>query len=221
MLNLREEMDIHLNAEIEENLARGYSHDEARRAALLKFANPQQVREKLWRQNTLSGLDSLARNLKYGARSLGRSPGFAVASMVVISLGIGVNAALFTVVRSVLLRPLPFANPEKLVRLCERTVGDGFSFPCNQNAAGIFAEWEKQSRSFTGMAISGHAGYNLSGTQGQLPETVQAATFSSSMLPILGVEPALGRNFSATDDSPSANGTVLLSWNLWRRRFGG
>src|SRR5579859_2725790 len=96
MLNLREEMDIHLNAEIEENLARGYSHDEARRAALLKFANPQQVREKLWRQNTLSGLDSLARNLKYGARSLGRSPGFAVASMVVISLGIGVNAALFT-----------------------------------------------------------------------------------------------------------------------------
>ncbi len=218
---LREEMNVHLDVEIEDNLARGYSHDEARRAALLKLGNPQLIREKLWRQNTLSGLDSLARDLKYGARALRRSPGFAVVSIVVIALGIGVNAALFSVVRSVLLRPLPFANPERLVRLYERTVGDGFSFPYNQNAAGIFAEWEKQSRSFTGMAISGNAGYNLSGTEGQLPETVQAATFSSSMLPILGVEPALGRNFSATDDSPSANGTALLSWNLWRRRFGG
>jgi predicted permease len=218
---LREEMNVHLDVEIEENLARGYSHEEARRAALLKFGNPQQVREKLWRQNTLSALDSLARNLKYGGRALRRSPGFAVASIVVIALGIGVNAALFTVVRSVLLRPLPFANPQRLVRLCERTLGDGFDFRCNQNAAGVFAEWEKQSRSFTGMAISGHASYNLSGTEGQLPEMVQAATFSSSMLPVLGVEPALGRNFSPTDDSPSANGTALLSWNLWRRRFGG
>ena len=217
---LREEMNVHLDVEVEENLARGYSHDEARRAALLKFGNPQQVREKLWRQNTLSGLDRFARNLKYAARALRRSPGFAVVSIVVIALGVGVNTALFTVVRSVLLRPLPFADPQKLVRLYERTVGDGFSFPYNQNAAGIFAEWEKQSHSFTGMAISGNAGYNLSGARGQLPETVQAATFSSSMLPVLGVQPALGRNFSATDDSPSANGTALLSWNLWRRRFG-
>ena len=218
---LREEMNVHLETEIEENLARGYSLEEAQRAARLKFGNPQQVREKVWRQNTLSGLDTLARNLKYGVRALRRSPGFALASIVVIALGIGVNVALFTVVRSVLLRPLPFADPQRLVRLCERTLGDGFSFPCNQNAAGVFAEWEKQGRSFDGMAISGHASYNLSGTQGQLPEMVQAATFSSSMLPVLGVEPALGRNFSATDDNPSANGTALLSWSLWRRRFGG
>jgi putative ABC transport system permease protein len=218
---LREEMNVHLETEIEENLARGYSLEEAQRAARLKFGNPQQVRERVWRQNTLSGLDSAARNLKYGVRALRRSPGFALASIVVIALGIGVNAALFTVVRSVLLRPLPFADPQRLVRLCERTLGDGFSFPCNQNAAGVFAEWEKQSRSFTGMAISGNASYNLSGTQGQLPEMVQAATFSSSMLPVLGVEPALGRNFSATDDNPSADGTALLSWNLWMRRFGG
>ena len=76
--DLREEMNVHLETEIEENLARGYSHEQARRAALLKFGNPPQVREKLWRQNTLSGLDSFARNLKYGARTLRRSPGFAV-----------------------------------------------------------------------------------------------------------------------------------------------
>lgn len=218
---LREEMNAHLAAEIEENLARGYSAKEARRSALLKFGNPQQVRENLWRQNTLSGLDGFVRNLRHGARALRRSPGFALISIVVIALGIGVNAALFMVVRGVLLRPLPFRDPDKLVRLYERTVGSGFNFPHNQNAAGMFAEWEKQSHGFSGMAICGFAGYNLSGTQGQLPETVQAATFSSSMLPVLGVQPALGRNFTADEDSPTANGTVILSWNVWKRRFGG
>jgi predicted permease len=216
---LREEMSVHLAAEIEENLVRGYPLEKARREALVKFGNPQQVRERLWRQNTISWLDSSWRHLKHSARALRRSPSFALVTIVVIALGIGVNAALFTVVRSVLLKPLPFANPEKLVRLYEDTFGH--RFPHNQNAAGIFAEWKKQSHSFDGMAISGFTGYNLSGTQGQLPETVQAATFSASMLPVLGVQPALGRNFSTTDDSPSANGTVLLSWSLWKRRFGG
>ena len=218
---LREEMNVHLAAEIEENLERGYSPEEARRSALLKFGNPQQVRENLWRQNTLSWLDSLGRDVKYAARALHRSPGFAIAATLVIALGIGVNAALFTVVRSVLLKPLPFASPQELVRLYERTVGSGFSFPYNSNTAGIFAEWKKRNHSFSSIAISGHASYGLSGTQGQLPETVRAATFSSSMLPVLGVQPALGRNFSAADDSPSADGTALLSWNLWKRRFGG
>lgn len=216
---LREEMNVHLAAEIEENLARGYSLEEARRAALLKLGNLQQVRERLWRQNTIAWLDSLWRDLKHSVRALRRSPSFALVTIVVIALGIGVNAALFTVVRSVLLKPLPFANQQRLVRLYEDTLGH--RWPHNQSAAGIFAEWKKQNHSFDDMAISGYAGYNLSGTQGQLPENVQAATFSSSMLTILGVQPAIGRNFSAADDSPSANGTVILSWNLWKRRFGG
>ena len=217
--DLQEQMRFHLAEEIEENLARGASPEQARRAALLKLGNTQQVREKLWRQNTLSWLDSLRRNLKYGVRALRRSPGFALVSILVIALGIGLNTALFTVVRGVLLRPLPFHDPQTLVRLYENTL-EG-KFPFNRSAAGIFVEWEKQSHSFAGMAISSDASYNLSGTQGQLPESIQAATFSSSMLPVLGVQPALGRNFSAIDDNRSANGTVLLSWSLWKRRFGG
>jgi len=216
---LQEEMNVHLAAEIEENLARGYSFEQARREALLKFGNPQQARERLWRQNTIAWLDSLWRNMKYSFRALRRSPGFAVVSIVVIALGIGVNAALFTVVRSVLLKPLPFANPQRLVRLYEDTFNHRFAY--NSSAAGIFAEWEKQGHSFSGMAISCQAAYTLSGSGGQLPESLRAAAFSASMLPVLGVEPALGRNFSAVEDSPSANGTVLLSWNLWKRRFGG
>jgi predicted permease len=216
---LREEMSVHLAAEIEDNLSRGDSPEEARRAALLKFGNPQNVRELLWRQNTISWLDSFWRNGKHSVRALRRSPGFAVVSIVVIALGIGVNTALFSVVRGVLLKPLPFADPQRLVRLYEDTFNHRFAY--NSSAAGVFAEWEKQSHGFSGMAISRHAAYNLSSTGGQLPENVQASLFSASMLPVLGVEPALGRNFSAAEDSPSANGTVLLSWSLWQRRFGG
>ena len=216
---LQEEISIHLAAEIEDNLARGNLLDEARRAALLKFGNQQQVRERVWRQNTIWLLDSLWRNGKYAVRLLRRSPGFAVVSILVIALGIGVNAALFTVVRGVLLKPLPFADPQRLVRLYEDTFNHRFAF--NSSAAGMFSEWEKQSQSFSGMAISRHASYNLSGTGRQLPENVQASLFSASMLPVLGVEPTLGRNFSAAEDSPRANGTVLLSWSLWKRRFGG
>lgn len=216
---LQEEMKFHLAAEIDENIARGVSPEEARRLALLKFGNPQQVRDKLWRQNTVSWLDGLGRNLRHGGRALRRAPGFAVVSIGVIALGIGVNAALFTVVRGVLLKPLPFRDSQSLVRLYEDTLDH--KFPFNNSAAGIFAEWQRQSRSFAGMALASDAAYALSGTPGQIPETVHAATFSSSMLPLLGVEPVLGRNFSAADDSPAADGTVLLSWTLWKRRFGG
>jgi predicted permease len=218
---LQEEMDVHVAAEIEENMARGYSEEEARRAALLKFGNAQQVRERVWRQNTISWLDSVGRDLKFGARALRRSPGFAVVAIVVIALGIGVNAALFTVVRSVLLRPLPFRDPQRLVRLYENLNAGQVSFPFNNSAAGIFAVWQKENHNFTEMALNHWRSYNLSGTQGQLPETLQAADFSWNMLPLLGVEPALGRNFTVADDRPSANGTVILSWGLWKRRFGG
>ena len=136
---LREEMSVHIAAEIEDNLGRGYSAEEARRAALLKFGNPQQVRERLWRQNTVSWLDSLWRNGRQGIRGLRRSPGFAVVAILVMALGIGVNAALFAVVRGVLLKPLPFADPQRLVRLYEDTFNHRFAY--NSSAAGIFAEW--------------------------------------------------------------------------------
>ena len=216
---LMEEMSVHLAAEIEDNLARGDSPEEARRAALLKFGNPQNVRERLWSQNTISWLDRFWRDGKHSVRTLRRSPGFAVVSILVIALGIGANTALFSVVRGVLLKPLPFADSQRLVRLYEDTFNHQFAY--NSSAAGIFAEWEKQNRSFSGLAISRHTAYNLSGTGGQLPENVQAALFSASMLPVLGVEPALGRNFLSSEDDPSANGTVLLSWSLWKRRFAG
>src|SRR5271168_4875017 len=125
---LAQEIDLYLAEEIDENLARGMSPDEARRLAYLKFGNPQQVRESVRRQNTLSLLDNIWRDLKYAARTLARSPGFALIAILVMALGIGSNIALFTVVRSVLLNPLPFRDPGRLLVIFEHEKQQHISF---------------------------------------------------------------------------------------------
>jgi predicted permease len=224
---LAQEIDLYLAEEMDENLARGMKADEARRRAYVKLGNPQQVHESLWRQNTLSLADILWRDLKYAARTLSRSPGFTLVAVLVMALGIGANVALFTVVRSVLLKPLPFVDPDRLVMLSE--AGDQVS-PDHPVAGGMYKEWKKQAQSFADLAILGDTEVNLSGlghagpneTDGvQLPEQVHGANISWNLLPVLGVQPALGRNFTAENDKLSAEGTVLLSWGLWKRRFGG
>ncbi|MBV8632543.1 MAG: ABC transporter permease [Silvibacterium sp.] len=216
---LDEELRFHLEQQIAEYVAAGMSEEEARHAALRAFGNPPALRDQARETWSWSGVELAMRDLRIAGRTLLRTPGFALTAILVIGLGIGANIALFTVVRSVLLKPLPFRDPDRLVRLYEHSaVG---SFPFNNSAAGVYAAWKKQSRSFTDMALSGYAGYNLSSTGGQLPENVRAGVLSWDMLPTLGIEPALGRNFTASEDQPSANGTVLLSWGLWKRRFGG
>jgi len=216
---LSEELRFHLDQQIAENLAAGMNPGEARRAALRLFGNPTALRDQARESWSWQWLESLLRDLRYAVRTLARTPGFTMLAIVVMGLGIGANLALFTVVRSVLLKPLPFKDPDRLVRLYEQSP-DG-KFPYNQSAGGVFAEWKKQAQSFSDMAFSGYAGYNLSGNGGQLPETVRAAVFTWNMLPTLGVQPALGRNFSADDDRPQASATIILSWGLWKRRFGG
>ena len=174
---------------------------------------------KKWFRWSWTCLESLVRDLCYSVRTLARTPVFAATAVLVMGLGIGANVALFTIVRSVLVKPLPFPDPGRLVRLYEQSPDD--KYPWNNVAAGVFAEWKKLNTSFTDIALCGYASYNLSESGQQLPESVRAATFSSNMLPMLGVQPALGRNFSPDEDRPSANPTVLLSWGLWKRRFGG
>lgn len=171
------------------------------------------------KQLTWTALESLLRDLRYAFRTLTRTPIFAATAVLVMGLGIGANVALFTIVRSVVLKPLPFPDSSRLVRLYEQSPDK--KYPWNNVAAAVFAEWKKANTTFTDIALCCYAGYNLSEDGRQLPETVRAATFSWNMLPTLGVQPALGRNFSPEEDSPSANPTVLLSWGLWKRRFGG
>jgi predicted permease len=213
------EIESHISHEIDDNLARGMSEEEARRQAYIKFGNPQTVIEDVWEWNTATFIDNLWRDLRYAFRMLSRSPGFAIIAILIMALGIGANTALFTVVRSVLLKPLPFADPERLVMLYEQSA-DG-KHPYNVVAGGIFQQWQKQSRSFEQMAILGGSSYNLSGTNGQLPEKVEGGKCSWNFFSTLGVQPVYGRAFSESDDSPEANATVILTWSLWKRRFGG
>lgn len=217
---LQREIESHLQHEIDDNLARGMSEQEARRQAQLKFGNPVRVREELWQNNTVGFFDYLVRNLRYSWRTLLRAPGFTLVAVLVIGLGIGTTTALFTVVHSVLLKPLPFKDPSRLIRLYEHSADE--KFPYNNSAAGVYAEWKKQSTSFSDLAILA-AGfeYGFSGIGGEFPEKVRASECSWDLFTTLGIEPALGRSFTASDDQASANATVLVSWGLWKRRFGG
>src|SRR5437899_2749983 len=201
-------------------LRQGMNAEEAHYAARRQFGGLTQLRDNLRERRSLPQIETFSRDVQYAFRQLRKAPTFTLAAILVVALGIGATIALFAVVRSVLLKPLPFKEPARLVRLYEQS-SDG-KFPYNVIAGGVFEDWKKQSHGFTDLAIllSEHE-YNLSGAGGQLPEKVRATQCSWNLFPILGVEPALGRGFTAADDQPSANATVVLSWGLWKRRFGG
>src|SRR6266568_4326934 len=186
------ELAFHLEQQIAENVARGMSSEEAGYAARRAFGNTMILREQARDTWSWTTLELLLQNLRISMRTLARAPAFAFVSILVIAIGIGANLALFTVVRSVLMKPLPFEDPERLVRLYEHSADD--KFPYNEVAGGIFTEWKKQSHGFSDLAIVlSWPQYNLSGTRGQLPERVRAAFCSWNLLPALGVEPALRR----------------------------
>jgi len=215
---LDSEVQFHIDQQIAENVAAGMTPAEARATALKLFGNRTLLQEQTRDAWGWNRLEQFARNLRYAARSLRRTPGFSIASILVIAFGIGATTALFTVVRSVLLNPLPFKDSSQLLRLYESSE----MFPTNQSAAGIFAEWKKQNQSFADMAlIHEDETYALSGSGSELPEQIAGDVCSWNFFPMLGVEPALGRFFTADDDQPSANGTAVLTWGLFQRRFGG
>jgi predicted permease len=219
--SLDSELRFHVERLTAENVAAGMSAEEARFAALRSFGNPALVREQTRATWGWSGLESLVRDIRYGARTLRRTPGFTVIAVVVMALGIGANVALFTVVRGVLLKPLPFADSDRLLMLYEHKSADGDGAPGKVIAGGIYEAWRQQNTSFSDLALIGGAGYGLSASGGQLPENVHGAAVTWNFLKTLGVAPALGRDFNSADDSREANGTMLLGWSLWQRRFGG
>ncbi len=216
---LQDELQFHLDQQIAENVAAGTNPVEARRAALRSFGNPTVLREQARDTWSWQWLELLLRDLRFGVRALARNPGFSILAILVMGLGIGANVAFFTVVRSVLLKPLPFKDQGRLVRLYEADAHGAFQD--NVLAGGTFAAWQSRSHSFEQMAIKRAIDYNLSGSGGQLPELVHGQVASWNIFPLLGVEPALGRVFLPSDDRREANATVLLTWGLWKRRYGG
>ena len=215
--DVERELQSDLQLEEEEQREHGIPPEEARYAALRAFGNPSVISEQTREVWSWDRLETLLRDLRISIRTLARQPGFSAVAMLVIAIGIGATISLFTVVWSVLLKPLPFDHPEQLVRLYESSE----RFPHNVVAPGIYGEWKRESLSFSSLALyNDFPQYNLS-DGGALPEKVRATICSRDLFPTLGVQPFIGRSFTPEDDQPSANGTVILSWGLWKRRFGG
>lgn len=212
------ELREHLERQIAENVAKGMNSQEARSAALRAFGNPALLRDQARAAWSWSAAELLLRDVRLAARSLWRSPGFTIVAVAVMALGIGANVALFTVVRNVLLKPFPFRDQKQLVALYENTSAE---FPRNAIAPGVFAHWRAENRSFEDMALLDEGETNLAGSGDQLSEKLTDGECSANLFSVLGVRPALGRDFTSADDTRQAPGTVMLTWSLWQRRFGG
>jgi predicted permease len=154
-------------------------------------------------------------------RNLRRRPGFSVLAIVTLALAIGVNTAIFAVVHGVLLSPLPFPHPDRLVSLWESKLSPDFPGPYNVVAGGDFDDWRRQANSFEQMAVIGEDSANLSGDGGSLPEAIRTRLCSFNLFSMLGVQPIYGRSFSPGDDRQGAEGTVILANGLWKRRYAG
>ena len=220
-LDLTREIAAHFDAERDENIARGLSPEEAERRARIKFGSARRVHEDLWQQNSIAPFENLARDLRYTLRTLARTPGFTLTAILVMALGIGATTALFTVVRSVLLNPLPFPNSSRLVELYEDQGNSGQQYHYIPVTAGSFTEWQRAAHDSADMAMIGPwMSYDVSARGTQLPESVHAGWVSWNFFRVLGVTPVLGRDFVTSDDRPSSQATAILSNAFWKRRFG-
>src|SRR5919202_6476641 len=161
---------------------------------------------------------TLVQDLRYAVRGLLRSRTFTVMAVIALALGIGANTAIFSLVNSVLLRTLPYPHSERLVTLWERNLSGGDKR--NPTSPANFLAWQDVAKSFDAMAAFMEARATVSGV-GDEPAAVQARFANASLLPMLGARPVLGRLFTMQEDAPGAPGVAVLSYALWRERFGG
>jgi predicted permease len=195
----------------DEHAARGLSPEAARRQALIEMGGMEQVKEHVREVKMGALLETVGQDVRYGLRTLARTPAFTVAAVLALALGIGATTAIFSVVDAVLLRPLPYANPDRLAVVLTRGTGPV--------APGNFLDWRRDASSFERMGAAEAWGTNLGG-DGR-PEHVDGVRVTSDVFPLLGVRPQLGRTFTAEDDRPGQSQVVVLGHRLWQRRFGG
>jgi predicted permease len=216
------ELKSDLELEEEEQRERGVSPEDARHGALRAFGNPTVISEETRAVWSWNELENLLRDLRISLRTLFRSPGFSFMAIVVIALCIGAATSLFTVARSVLLRPLPFRDPGRLVMVYEhfRDPEDNvLGFNYNAVAPADYRDWRTETHGFEDMAAWRYWQFNLTGEHGELPELVQARGGSWNLFPLLGVNAVIGRRFAENEDRPDGD-AVMLTWSLFERRFG-
>jgi putative ABC transport system permease protein len=208
------EVRSYLDALTEEKIAAGMNPQEARRAARLELGGAEQVKESVREVRAGALLEQFAQDIRYGLRMLARSPGFTAVAIVTLALGIGANTAIFSVVHAVLLRELPFAEPDRLYWMwTKHTSRDRYPFTLPE-----YCDYRDQNRSFEQLAAFGSWSANLTG-QGD-PERLIGTRVSANFFQTLGVRAAVGRTLLPDDDLPANRYVVVLTHGLWQRRFG-
>jgi putative ABC transport system permease protein len=211
------EMRAHLAMLIDEKVANGLSADEAYRAARIEFGGVDQVKEQVRDVRLGTRIEQIWLDARYALRMLRKNPGFTAIVVTTLALGIGVNTAIFSLVDGILLRPLPYEQPERLVRLVQ-----------SQRQLGLDA-WNLSQASFVALRDNTHsleavAAYSTSGanlTGDGDPERIAIGNVSSDFFKVIGLPPVLGRTFRPGEDTPGNNGVCVISYGFWQRRFAG
>jgi putative ABC transport system permease protein len=211
------ELNEHLEMLMAEGIRRGLPAEEARREARVRLGGMTQLRETNRELQGLPFLDTLFQDIRYGLRTMRKSTGFTIVAVLTLALGIGANTAIFSVIHAVLLSPLPYDHPERVVLVWESNPAAGF----NQFAVSPpnYADWRGQSTSFEQMASAARGTFNYTGS-GE-PEQLNGARVAAPFFSVFGVQPALGRTFVAADDVTGKAHVAVLGHGLWMRRFGG
>jgi len=207
------ELESYLETETDENVARGMSRQEARYAAHRKLGNLTLIREEIYRMNSIDWLETLWQDLRYAARMLARNPGFAIAAVLTLALGIGVNTAMFSVVDAVLVRPLPFHEPAQLLWLRETEAAPG-DYPLT---GPDYLDWQAQSQTLQGTSLFTF-GETVNASGAGEPESVYVVRTESNYFSLLGAAPILGRTFAKGE---GGSHVAVLSYAFWQRHFGG
>jgi predicted permease len=205
------EIRFHVDAYTEDLMRQGVPRAEAVRRAHIEFGAIESTKEECREATGAMLLENFLQDLRYGARSMRRAPGFTAVAVIALALGIGANAAIFSVVNAVLLRPLAYKDSARLV-----TILHGGDDPV---AVANYIDWRDQSRSFEAMAAADYWSPSLTGVD--TPERLLGLRVTQNLLPMLGVQPLLGRLFVQGEDRVGAEHEVILSYNLWLRRFDG
>ena len=215
------ELDSYLEIEIDDNIARGMSPDAAREAALRKLGNRTRVREDIYRMNTAGIVETIGRDVRYSMRLLRRNPTFALIALLTLGLGIGGTTAVFTVVNSVLIKPLPYPNADELIAVWNRAPGA----PGIADVSGdlrlspsMFFTYKDENGTFRNIGIWTPGTAAVTGIAE--PEQVRTVGVSQGTLEALDVRPVLGRWLSEADQTPGST-SVMIGYGYWQRRFGG
>jgi hypothetical protein len=215
--DMQEELHFHIDAYAEDLVRSGVPRQQAMRRAKIEFGSAERVKEECREARGVHILETLFRDIRYAVRALRQSPGFTAVAVLTLALGIGANSAIFSVIDGVLLKPLPYPHPEQLVDL--HLTAPGVNFPDADPAPFLYFTYREQGRSFQSVGLYRWNTQSVTGLTE--PEEAQCLNVTAEVLPILGVQPAVGRWFSESDAAPGGPQTAILTNAWWQARFGG